>query len=153
MLYEAMRNYFAINTSGNVSILYKYLSCFVQPMQGPFDAYAAFRATQALIASCKWQIGQLTNVLNYLFDNVLNRIFITQNTVAVISDPIFNYAPIHFDSDFGTAPPQQFERIFTDKSNQELVKINVPAAVDLNEITAVIEQIRVSGIPYQIVQI
>lgn len=151
LLFEAMRAYFAVNMVGDLSILYNYLAALVQPLQAPFDSYQVFRTREALIASCKWQIGQLTNVLNFLYDNLLKRIFITQNTVGILSDPLFQYAPVHFDSDFGTLP-MQFERTFTDRANQSIVTINTPLSVDLSDITATIEQIRVSGIPYKIVQ-
>lgn len=151
LLFESMRYYFAVNASGNLTELYKYLAAIVQPMQGPFDAYVVFRIMEALIASCKWQIGQLTNVLNFLFDNVLNRIFITQAVSFVIADPIFNYAPVNFDSDFNTAPEEQ-ERVFSDSAAQSLVTIHAPLSVSLPALTAVIEQIRLRGIPYQIVQ-
>lgn len=151
VLYEALRNYFAVNMQGDLTILYKYMAAVVQPLQQPFDAYVLFRTREALIASCKFQIGQLTNVLNFLFDNLLKRIFITQSAVSVIADPIFQYAPVNFDSDFATAPVQ-YEPNFNDRTNQSLTIINAPLSVDLAELTAVIEQIRLKGIPYKIVQ-
>lgn len=151
VLYEALRNYFAVNMQGDLTILYKYMAAIVQPLQQPFDAYVLFRTREALIASCKFQIGQLTNVLNFLFDNLLKRIFITQSAVSVIADPIFQYAPVNFDSDFSTAPVQ-YEPNFNDRTNQSLAIINAPLSVDLAELTAVIEQIRLKGIPYKIVQ-
>ena len=152
MLYETMRNYFAVNSSGQMSQLYIYLACIIQPMWTPWTSYVSFRMTEALIANCAWQIGQLTNVLNYLFDNVLKRIYITQNSASILSDPMFQYPPVNFDSDFLTAPPQQFERVFDDPSNVGVVTINAPASISLTALTAVIEQIRVSGIPYNINQ-
>lgn len=151
LLYETMRNYFAVNAAGDISQLYEYLAAIIQPLQAPFNAYMTFRITQALIANCMWQIGQLTNVLNYLFDSVLNRIFITQSTATLLSDPTFPYPAVNFDSDFGTAPAQ-FESTFDDITNLDTVTINVPEGSNIAAITAVVEQIRVSGIPYQIVE-
>jgi hypothetical protein len=151
-LYESLRNYYSVNTAGQITILYKFLAAMLQPLQAPFDSFVLFRNKEALIASCKWQIGQLTNVLNFLYDSVLSRIFITQNSITVIADPMFQYAPINFDSDFGTAP-LEFERKFTDRASETVVTINVPAGVDLADLTATVEQIRLKGIPYQIVTI
>ena len=152
MLLEALRNFFSINASGNVSTIYKYLSCFVQPFQLPFTNFEAFRNKEMLIANCKWQIGQLTNVLNMLYDASLKRIYITQSVVTVISDPMFQYAPVNFDSDFGT-DPEIYEVEFDSRLNETLVTINIPTAVataSLTDMIATIEQIRILGIPYQI---
>lgn len=150
MLYEALRNYFSVNSSNEISMLYKYCSAFLQPLQAPFDAYDLQRKKNDLIASCKWQIGQLTNVLNFLYDTLLARIFITQSVVTVISDPTFDYPAIHFDGTFEEAP-LIFEREFFDRVSISAVIINVPTGVTLSDITATIEQIRLQGIPYTIV--
>lgn len=149
MLYEALRNYFSVNTSGQVTVLFKYCACFLQPLQGPFNAYAATRAINALVAQCKWQIGQLTNVLNFLFDPLLKRITITQAKTAVLSAPNFEYTT-HVQVRGFDEPAQAQVRSFTDNSSTSKVIFNVPASVDLSNITAIIEQIRIQGIPYVI---
>lgn len=151
LLYEALRNYFSINAAGQVSILYKYLAAIIAPLQAPFDAFDIFRKKENIIASCKWQIGQLTNVLNYLFDNPLSRIFITQSVVTPVSDPTFAYPPDNFDMTFADSPPEIFEVEFTDKTLQTVVTIHVPVSANLAEITAAVNQIRMQGIPYNIV--
>lgn len=150
LLYETLRSYFSFNAANQPSQLYIFLACIIAPLQGPFNNYDVFRIREALIAQCKWQIGQLTNVLNMLFDATLQRIFITQNKQTIISDPTFAYPPIHFDSDFNT-PPMVYERGFFDRAAETIVIINVPVSIDLPDITSVIEQIRMQGIPYQIV--
>lgn len=149
MLYEALRNYFSVNAAGDMSILYKYLAAFVGPLQAPFDAYDTYRIKEALIASCKWQIGQLTNVLNYIYDSALKRIFITQSVLTVIADPMFEYAPVNFDVEF-TETPTIFEREFGDRVAASLVTINIPSAVNESDLIATVEQIRMQGIPYTI---
>src|ERR1044072_3249275 len=111
VLYETLRAYYSVNSSGNISQLYKYLLAIIQVMQAPFDGYDIYRTKEAIIANCKWQIGQLTNVLNYLYDNKLKRIFITQSVLTVINDPIFQYAPSNYDTVFSEAPTI-FERTF-----------------------------------------
>lgn len=152
-LYESLRHYFSVNgQTRQMTVLYKILLCFLQVLQAPFDAYDTFRIKEVLIAQCKWQIGQLTNVLNYLYDTALNRIFITQNSITLIADPTFDYPAIHFDSDFNAAP-KIFERTFNDRVSQTIVTINVPAGTDIADLTATVEQIRLKGIPYQIKEI
>ena len=148
-LYEALRNYFSVNTSNQLSILYQYCACFLQPLVDPFANYVAFRTTEALIAGCAWQIGQLTNVLNYLYDTVLQRIFITQSVITIVSDPEFPYPAINFDGLF-TETVQVWEREFFDPVAISVVTINVPVGTDIPGITAVINQIRIQGIPYEI---
>jgi hypothetical protein len=151
LLYETLRAYYSVNSAGNLSILYKYLLAIVQPLQGPFNAYDTYRTKEAIIANCKWQIGQLTNVLNYLYDRTLSRIFITQSAIAAISDPMFAYAPTHFDQTYADAPPEIFERTFSDRVATTLVTINVPVGVNISDLTATVEQIKITGIPYKIV--
>lgn len=151
LLYETLRSYYAVNSSGNISILFKYLLAVVQVMQIPFDAYEAYRTKEAIIANCKWQIGQLTNVLNFLYDPALSRIFITQSAIADIDDPTFAYAPYNFDGLFAEAP-LKFERTFNDRVATTLVTINVPTGLNISDITATIEQIKLTGIPYQITE-
>lgn len=148
-LYESLRSYYSVNASGNMSILFKYLACILAPLQDPFVSYVQFRNKEYIIASCKWQIGQLTNVLNYLYDATLNRIFITQSVINIIADPMFQYAPTNFDTVFAEAPII-FERRFNDRLASSLVTINIPASVNAADLTAAVEQIRVQGIPYLI---
>lgn len=149
-LFESLRSYYSVNSAGAISILYKILICFLQPLQPAFDAYDLFRAKEALIAQCEWQIGQLTNVLNFLYDTLLSRIFITQSEVSVISDPKFEYDAIHWDQSFND-PDTVFERPFNDRASTSLVTINVPQGVDFADLTATIEQIRLKGFAYKIV--
>jgi hypothetical protein len=132
-----------------MSILYRYLAAFVAPLQSPFDSYNTYRSKEALIASCKWQIGQLTNVLNYLYDSIFNRIYISQSVIATNTDPMFQYPPYNFDKVFAE-DPVIFERSFGDKVASSLVTINVPNIVNQSDLAATVEQIRMQGIPYRI---
>ena len=150
LLYESLRNYYSINSSEQLSILYQFCAALLSPLQNPFNSYAAFRATEAIIANCMWQIGQLTYFLNYLFDNVSNRIFITQSTVNITSLDTFAYAPEHTAGTFAMSPTLQ-EREFADPPNRSLVTINIPVSIAKSKVIAVVEQIRVKGIQYQIV--
>jgi hypothetical protein len=147
LLFETLRNYFSVNATGEMSLLYKFLAAIVQPLQPPFDALVAYRTKEALIANCKWQIGQLTNVLNYLYDTTLKRIFITQSVLTVIADPMFEYAPVNFDVEFGETT-SVFEREFGDRVAASLVTINIPSSVNESDLVATVEQIRMQGIPY-----
>lgn len=148
-LYDGLRAYFSVNSTGHLSILYKLLFCMVQPLQAPFDLLNAQRAINKIVANCKWQIGQLTNVLNYLFDPELSRIFITQSISSIVSATTFEYTAIQNITEFGGGNPV-FVRGFQDRSAQTVVTINVPAGTNISEITAIIEQIRIQGIAYQI---
>lgn len=149
MLYETLRNYFSVNANGDLSILYKFLFACVIVLQQPFIDYDTFRRQAYLIATCKWQIGQLTNVLNYLYDDVQKRITITQNQVYPISDPVFNYPAINSDVVFGENTTA-FERNFYDQDYQTIVTFNVPSSVNQSALIAMIEQVRLEGILYQI---
>lgn len=154
MLFEALRNFYALNSNGEISIFYKFLASGMSILQDAFSKYDAFRRKEYLIATCKWQIGQLTNVLNYFYDPTFNRIYISQSHISVISDPIFAYTPTNFDAEFSDAPMQSESR-FLDRADTTLVTINVPvgvADVFLSDMIATIEQIRLRGIPYVINQ-
>jgi hypothetical protein len=150
MLYESLRNYYSINSNEEASILYKYCAAILSPLQPAFDNYNAFRIREAIIANCKWQIGQLTNVLNYLFDNELSRIFITQSELTIVSLDTFAYPPVHTAGTFAMTPTLQ-TRVFGDKTEETLVAINIPSSISLSQVKAVVEQIRMQGIPYQII--
>lgn len=148
-LYESLRNYFSVNTQGNLSILYRFMACIMQLFQGPFDAYVVQRQTLWLIANCKWQIGQLTNVLNYLYDRADKRIYITQSRTTNTSAPTFEYPTTLQARKFGEMTPAQARKFF-DSVSTSVVIINVPVSVNISAITATIELIRLQGIPYTI---
>jgi hypothetical protein len=150
-LYETMRAYYAVNSGGEVSIMFKFVIAALQVLQQPFNRYEAYRSKEAIIASCKWQIGQLTNVLNFLYDPTLARIFITQSVILPVVDPTFAYPPQNFDTVFAE-DPLIFERTFSDKVASSLVTINVPTGVNVSDLTATVEQIKLTGIPYQIIE-
>jgi hypothetical protein len=149
LLYETLRAYYSVNAAGEMSILYKYLAAFVAPFQAPFDAYSVYRKKEALIASCKWQIGQLTNVLNFLYDSVYKRIFITQAELQIIADPMFEYPSIHSDGTFEMLPVVS-EPTFDGNVSATHVTINIPSTVNQSDLIATVEQIRMQGIPYEI---
>ena len=138
MLYESLRAYFSVNSSGQLSILYKFLFSCLYPLQPAFNNYDTFRIKKKIIAGCKWQIGQLTNVLNYFFDPDLSRIYITQSTITTLSAPVFEETTAVF------AP------VFSGLSARSNVTFWVPSSVNMSELISVIEQIKINGIPYQI---
>lgn len=150
LLLETLRAYYSVNAAGNLSILYKFLFAIVEVFQDPFDKYALYRTKEAIIANCKWQIGQLTNVLNLLYDPILNRIFINQSIVLPVADPMFAYDPINFDTVFAEVPAEIYEHVFGDRVATTLVTINVPIGTNISDLTATVEQIKLAGISYQI---
>lgn len=149
MLYEALRSYFSVNSNGEISILFKFIYGCIFPIQKKFDEYVDFRNKKQIIANCKWQIGQLTNVLNYFFDSTLKRIYITQSNANQIVDVTFEYNAINFDLDF-SQNAEIYEPIFGGQALKTSVIIMVPSGIDLNLITSVVEQVKMNGIPYTI---
>lgn len=149
MLYETLRNYFSVNAKGDISLLYKYLACIVQPLILPFDNFESQRLLNGLIADTKWQIGQLTIVLNYLFDPIYKRIYLTQASFTNISDPEFAYPPVNYDDVFANSP-MVFEREFNDPLSFNMLTFHIPSSVDEPLFVSIIEQIRLQGIQYQI---
>lgn len=152
MLYETLRNYFSVNANGQISILYKYLAAIIQPLVLPFNNYAAQRSVNGLVASCAWQIGQLTNVLNYLFDSTLNRIYITQGMFLQILVPEFTGDGNSkvFVKEFGSGVSGVMVKEFQEELSYQATTIHVPVSVNLSALIAIVEQIRLQGIIYVI---
>lgn len=148
MLLETLRAYYSVNSDGIVNDFYRYLACIIQPLIPVFARYQSARIINAIIANCYWQIGQVTNVLNYLYDNVENRIFITQSYLNPVSASTFNVAALVNAGEFGSNPVQL--RTFNDKGDQTPVIINIPNTVNLAQITATINQLILQGIIYEI---
>lgn len=160
-LIDTLRSYFAINSEGNLSILYKICLSVIYPFQGAFDDYDLFRRKMLLIANCKWQIGQVENLLNYLFDPTYNRIAILQNT-GVTQKFVRNFdllpiiTPV-YARNFDLMPVisaqymPNFDSIFI---NTNQVQIRVPfysTDTILSEIIAVINMIRLKGTTYKLI--
>lgn len=149
MLLETLRSYYSVNALGKVNNFYKYMACLIQPLIPVFNDYATQRTLNGLIANCYWQIGQATNVLNYLYDNIEKRIFITQSSQNPVSATTFGYTATLQAGIFGEFPAQM--RTFDDKADQNIVTIHIPNTVNVGEITATINQLILQGIAYQIV--
>ena len=149
MLYEALRAYYSVNSSGQLNWLFKLCACLIQPLIAPVTIFETQRITAGILANSPFQIGQTTNVLNYLYDNVLNRIYITQGYFLQVVDTTFAYAPINWDDVFAN-PPQIFEREFDDQIEYFGAIIHVPVSVNLSALTATVAQMAIQGISYQI---
>lgn len=149
-LYESLRAYFSVNAKGELSWLYKYCACILQPLVAPFQAYEVQRVYDGLIANSKFQIGQLTNVLNYLYDQPLNRIFITQGYFDQTVARTFSDAPILFEQTFADAPIA-FAREFGDPIKFVGAIIHVPASDNVSALTATVAQMALEGLSYTIV--
>ena len=153
MLYETLRNYYSVNSNGQMSILYRYLIAILAPLQNPFDTFNIARIKSRLIAQCKWQIGQLTNVLNFLYDATLSRIYITQSTSDPVSATTFAYPAIlqaFVFNEISTASLNTQARTFADQATKSDVIVHVPNTVNIPDLTATLEQIKLQGIDYQI---
>jgi len=156
--YEGMRNFMAINKAGFLSILYRYTLALVYPLQVPFNDFHTWREAKKIIAQCKWTIGQVTNVLNYFFDASLARIYITQTRIDNLFAPVIayestTYAPTIAEESTAYAPCiQDVSTVLA------IVAIHVPSdiytdAIILAQLVSVVEQIKITGFTYQIVEI
>ena len=113
-----------------------------------------------MIANCKWQIGQLTNVLNYFFDPTNKTIYIDQVTLLDVFDPVMtgNQAT-NFDPIVTGFESTLYEPTFDQTVIITGVIIHVPAAyatpgtANYTNLVSVIEQIKITGIPYTIVSL
>jgi hypothetical protein len=157
MLRETLRAYHSVNAAGQLSYMYKFCLCCLYPLQAPFNNFDTWRIRTALIANCKWQIGQLKNVLNMLYDANLQRIYISQ------AIPIYVFAPNIDESESTIYAPNIDEgesTVFAPNIDDpilysDMVIIFVPASIYSNtalksQLIADIEQIKFAGIFYTI---
>jgi hypothetical protein len=151
MLYEALRNYYSVTTANELSILFKYSAACVAIMQQPFDDYNTERQTAWLIAQCAWEIGQLTNVLNFLYDPSLKRIYISQSVQLSPAAPGFAYTTPENAPGFAYVSPVGARGFFNLPDRTKLT-FYVPSALTsiLSQIAATIAQVAIEGIEYQI---
>jgi len=151
MLYESLRNYYSVNKAGNLTYLYLFCAACVATMQDPFNTYYTARVTNILVAQCAWQVGQLTNVLNYLFDPVSKRIYIGQSvSLAPVAPEFGSVTPLNIPEFGGVSTPAFRE--FGDHAYMTGLIFYVPTALaaDVPAITAIIAQIALTGISYTI---
>lgn len=171
MLFETMRNYFSLNSpiTGTLSILYKHCLCCLWPLQVQFDSFETWRQRKKLIAGCAWIHGQLTNVLNMLFDATLNRIYITTEGTSVLYAPTFFdeygadkqstvFAPTLFDLLVEDQQSTVFAPTLQANTINRNVVIHAPSDVyndsaQLAELDSTINQIKPETINYSIVVI
>ena len=151
MLFETLRKFFSVNSNNSISVLFTFLTAFVQLFEVPFANFVTFRNKEQLIAQCKWQVGQLANVLNILYDSTLKRIYCTQSTYNILAAPEFAYTSTTYCSDFGSAP-LIFAGEFNDKVNTTAFIINVPTDVYNGDLVATINQIAFTGSNFTIQQ-
>ena len=144
MLFETLRKFFSVNANNTISVLFTYLTAFVQLFEPAFANFVTFRNKEQLIAQCKWQVGQLANVLNILYDSTLLRIYCTQATYNILTAPEFAYTSTTYCSDFGSTP-LIFASEFGDKVNTTAFIINVPTSVYNSDLLATVNQIAFTG--------
>lgn len=153
LLYETLTGFLSINKAQNPTWFYKFCAACLILFQQPFVDFVLFRNKEWLIAQCKWQIGQLTNVLNYLYDPIQKRIYIAQAIATPEFLMQFPYPPEQYLNDFSNDPALEFWNQFGTGPLTSLVTIHVPndPAVDLVDLTATVAQINIEGPKYQIV--
>ena len=148
MLVDTLRAYHTVNAAGQLSFMYKFCLCCIYPLQAVFNAFHIWRIHTWLVAGCKWQIGQLQNVLNMIYDSTLNRIVIVQATNDYVLAPNID------DSAYPKANYIQAPNI-DDATDGIGLTILVPyniydAPVTMSALTSDIESIRLKGIGYTI---
>jgi hypothetical protein len=154
LLHESLRDYFSVNKKGIVSILYKFLLCCLMPLQTAWDDFELYRQKIWLISICKWQLGQLTNVLNYLYDPIDNSIYLTQSTVVNVYVPVFAETTAVFPTVFAETT-DVFCPTISDVPMIHPMTINIPAslaadAVKYADLIATVEKIKITGLKYEI---
>jgi len=177
MLWETLRAYDSINAKGDLSYLYKFCMCCLYVLQAPFTAYDAFRVKKRYIAYCYWQIANVANTLNKLYDPgplgkpYDNRIYLSQSSSVYLLAPNIDEGdsrifarPLDYNS-----PIVYASGVLHDTDQQAyapniddfaiaggIVLIHVPSTIYydtalMSEMTADVEQIRIRPIQYQIV--
>lgn len=155
MLYETLGNYFSVNSNNVMSFLYKYCLCLIYKLQLSFNSFDIWRKREYLIAICDWQIGQVANLLNYLYPSS-GQIYITQAITANTFETTFNYDPVIFDPVF-SADPINYDVTFNDTSTvRALVTFHLPQEIYNDnakkaQLTSDINRIIFDGINYNIV--
>ena len=153
MLLESLRNYFSVNKAGNLSILYRVCLAILYPLQLAWNDLETYRAKIWLISQCKWQLGQLQNVLRILYDNT-NTLYITQAVTGYIFAPTFANESNIYEPTFASESTI-YEKAFNDLSLRQEVIFNIPSALAsntalYNDFISTIEKIRLLGINYSI---
>lgn len=159
MLFETLGAYHSVNAAGQLSYLYKFCLCCLYVLQTPFNNFDLWRIRKLLIAQCRWEIGQLTNVLNILYDPTQKRITIGQSiSVNVYVPNIDEGESTIFVPNIDEGESSVFVPNIDETINSSTVTFYVPASIysdpaTMSLLVSDIEQIRWKGILYQIVSL
>lgn len=148
LMYEGLRNQFTINKAGFLSQLYKFCLACTYPIKSTWDFFDSFRNNIQLIANCNWQYGQLTNVLNMIYDSSLKRISISEQHSENFFLSIFNYNSLCFLPTFNYNTSTYLYPFNKNYNVIGIVTISIPTSLSnsINEIAATVAQIKISGI-------
>ena len=124
------------------------------PLQTEWDLFETYRQKIYLISICKWQMGQLQNLLNYFYDPISKRIYLTQATLFEVYDPVIAETTSNFDSVM-TESTDINEPVITDVMGSFPMIIHIPVAIHddttiLNDLIATVEKIKLAGLGYTI---
>jgi hypothetical protein len=190
MLLDTLRSDLSVNKAGNLSVLYKICLSCLYPFQSIWDDFDnpnfdsidptirkgivtdllnrgklfSNRRILQLIANCKWQIGQLQNVLNYIFDPVNNSIVILQNNgITDVYGTNFSdtptdielpplYAKNFDDSPSGLTPVYMpnFNSVFIETTQAQIQIPFTQISLEFSAINAIINMIRLKGTTYKL---
>lgn len=150
MLIDTLGPDWSFDINGNLTWYYKYCLACLQPLVQPFTDFDTFRQKQWLIGQCNYIIGQLTHLLNHFFDPTLKRITISRSTTNQPSIDDWAY-PAKTQLSGGWQDPAKAQaRSFTDKPASTISIISVPVGVDVGQVTAIVEELVLAGLKYQI---
>ncbi len=155
MIFDSLTDFFSVNSEGNLSFMYRFMTGWLWVFQDYFDSFDAFRQKILIIAQCKFTIGQLTNTLNALYDSLLNRIYIGQASYVQV-DTLW-YGEPDTDELVNTlwyGEPDTDELVNTAWYGESVIAdyatINIPAALSTTDIEATIKKIAPEGLNYTI---
>jgi hypothetical protein len=127
--------YFSFNTESNLSWVYKYIGCFLQPLQPLFDSYYNDREKLIILAQCKFT-KQLQNVLNilyapdHIYDPTNGGIYFNQVYYEITTaNPIYFETPLFAPAITDTAQSTAFAPSITDFINSTTLIIYVPTGL------------------------
>ena len=156
--FELVRNDLAVNKDEVISDFFKFLLCCTYPFQSRMADYYLWLVKQYKIAICDWTFGNVTNLLNMLFDSVDKRIYLNQVRLANTFDVTFSYPATSYDNTFADTI-EIIEPTFSTLANvNAIVTVWLPSVLfndgfAKQEIINTVEQIKLYGIDYQINEI
>lgn len=161
LIFESVRNDLSVTKlyydslgnlqGGKISIFYKFCLACVYVLKPSWDIFDTFRNKYQLVAQCNWTYAQLTNVLNYLYDNALSRITISESVNGIGYYPTIDVESIAYMPTIDVESTVYLYSIDLNTAILSNVTINVPVSLYsntalLNLLIQTVSQIKLAGI-------